>query len=132
MITDIQKEKLKNFAQNEKLSLLILFGSFAKNKEKLNSDIDISYLSDKKLDDLKLIDKISEIFEHKSEIDLINLNRLELSHHLVFKIFKEGNLIYERDKNLFLHKKEESYFNYIDYKRFDKMHENILRRKIKV
>jgi predicted nucleotidyltransferase len=133
----IEKSKLKQLekvAKNNNLDFLILFGSYSKNKERENSDVDFAYFSNNvpKIDDLELMDEISEVFEHKKEIDLINLNRLDLSCYLVFRIFREGFPIYIKDKNLFLSKKEETYFNYVDYKRFDKIHENILKKGVSI
>ncbi len=121
---------LIEFCNKNKIDLLVLFGSFSKGKQKKNSDIDFAYYSKIKLNDLKLLDKLYNIFENKFEIDLINLNKEDLNPFLKFRIFKEGKIIFENQKYLFIMLKERAYFSYIDSKRFDYLKDNLLKKAI--
>jgi len=74
-------------------SLIYIFGSTVKDRGREESDIDIAFLSDKKVDEYELFilsQKLADIL--KKEVDLIDLNMAST----VFKIqiIKTGKLIY--------------------------------------
>jgi len=74
-------------------SLIYIFGSTVKDRGREKSDIDIAFLSDKKVDEYELFilsQKLADIL--KKEVDLIDLNMAST----VFKIqiIKTGKLIY--------------------------------------
>jgi predicted nucleotidyltransferase len=73
------------------IDLLYIFGSYAgKTADKL-SDVDVAYLAKGKVDELKLIAELQEIFEDEA-IDLVDLERAPLP--LVHRILKEGKCLY--------------------------------------
>ncbi|MGM0410798.1 MAG: type VII toxin-antitoxin system MntA family adenylyltransferase antitoxin [Bacillota bacterium] len=96
MISKMEKNKIIEFLK-EKLSpdLIYVFGSYAKNKERKNSDIDLAFLSEKEIDEYqlfllaqKLADKVGK------EVDLIDIKKAST----VFKTqVIQGELIYNND-----------------------------------
>ena len=74
-------------------SLIYIFGSTVKNRDRGESDIDIAILTDRRVDEYELFilsQKLADIL--KKEVDLIDLNKAST----VFKIqiIKTGKLIY--------------------------------------
>jgi len=79
-------------------SLIYIFGSTVKGKGRKESDIDIAFLRDKRIDEYELFilsQKLADIL--KKEVDLIDLSKTST----VFKIqiIKTGKLIYNSDNN---------------------------------
>ena len=95
------KEKIVNLAENKDYILAVyLFGSYARDKAKPGSDIDIAILLEKdknqKSSELKI-----EIYEELiknglDNIDLVILN--QASALLTYEVVKENKLLYKKDK----------------------------------
>ena len=95
------KEKVVKIAEKKDYILAVyLFGSYAKNKAKASSDIDIAILLEKdknqKSSELKI-----EIYEELiknglDNIDLVILN--QASALLTYEVVKENHLLYKKDK----------------------------------
>jgi len=99
--TNLDLKRLITFFQKEEsISFAILFGSYAQEKERLNSDVDIAVhlnLADKLQRAQKrniLIAKLLHIL--KKDIDLIILNDAQ-DNFLLNDIFTEGKLLFCRD-----------------------------------
>lgn len=91
-IDDIKEKANKIFKEYE-IEYCYLFGSYAKGKQKENSDIDL--LISTNIDGLKfygLVEKLRE--ELHKEIDLLNVNQLENNISLTNEILKDGIKIY--------------------------------------
>ena len=96
MLTDTEKNVIVDYlTQKVNPDLIYVFGSYSKNRERKNSDIDIAYLSEKKIDEYQLFLLAQELADKlNQEVDLIDIKRAST----VFKTqIIQGNLIYNRD-----------------------------------
>ena len=96
MLTDTEKNVIVDYlTQKVNPDLIYVFGSYSKNRERKNSDIDIAYLKKKKIDEYKLFLLAQELADKlNQEVDLIDIKRVST----VFKTqIIQGNLIYNRD-----------------------------------
>ncbi len=119
------KIKLQKIAKTLDLDFIIIFGSRAKNTANENSDYDIAfYKKDKNYDYDEVYDKIWEILEHK-DLNLIDLNQ-DNSYFLEEEIFKSGVLICFKTEELFIERRNQTFFNYNDYKQYDYILEKII------
>ncbi|MFW5787452.1 MAG: type VII toxin-antitoxin system MntA family adenylyltransferase antitoxin [Halanaerobiales bacterium] len=88
IIIDFLKEKLSP-------ELIYIFGSYANNNERKNSDIDIAFLTKKEIDEYKLFllaQKLAEKLQKK--VDLIDIKKAST----VFKVqIIQGELIFNSD-----------------------------------
>lgn len=73
------------------INLFYIFGSYAGETADKLSDVDVAYLAGGKVDELKLIAELQEIFEDEA-IDLVNLRRAPPP--LVHRILKDGRCLY--------------------------------------
>ncbi len=89
------KELIEKIAEKHSLKLLLLFGSQASGKTRKNSDFDIAYLTEKKMDlmeEANLILELTPVFKSEN-IDLVNIKNA--SPLLLFAITKEAKIIFE-------------------------------------
>jgi predicted nucleotidyltransferase len=129
---DLKKLKKNLIKTSKKLDFdfLILFGSYAKGKQRENceneSDIDLAFFKQEENKNLKFIDLYFEISKH-IEGD-IKLNLIDLSENnpylLEEEIFRSGKLIFCKNKEIYYDKRNQTFFNYIDYKEYDYILEN--------
>ena len=90
-ITEIAKQTLKEY----NVEYCYLFGSYAKNKQKENSDIDL--LISGNVPGLKfygLVEKLRENLHKK--VDLLDIKQLNNNQELLNEILKDGIKIYEQ------------------------------------
>jgi len=106
------KEKFKKIGKKFNLNLFVLFGSRAKGNFNENSDWDFAYFSTKNIDEEKLELELFKLLKGKA-FDLINISN-PTNPELEFRIFNEGVVLYEKNKNLFLEFKLQSYFSIKD------------------
>lgn len=111
------KPKIKELADKYNLSLVLIFGSQAKQKFlHKESDFDIAYLAEKYLDlmaEAKLVNDLMPIFESE-KIDLTNLKR---SGPLLMKqIFENHKIIFCRNLTQYYQYKIYSMKRYIEAK----------------
>ncbi|MBO4815811.1 MAG: nucleotidyltransferase domain-containing protein [Clostridia bacterium] len=95
-IKDIKKI-LKEIFSNTDVEKAILFGSYAKNTQTKNSDIDILIDSDGKIKGLKffaIIDIIREKFD--KEVDVIEKCEIEKNSRIEKEIEETGVVVYEK------------------------------------
>ncbi len=94
IVLDKKKEILKKIAEEEGLKFIIIYGSSAKGKSGLQSDLDIAVLGKKEIGAdklLRLFNRLSELFPGK-EIDLKSLHHTDPL--LRYLVTKDGILIY--------------------------------------
>lgn len=85
------KERIAELCERFGINLFYIFGSYARNTSCKLSDVDVAYLAEGKVDELKLIVELQEVFEDEA-IDLVNLNHAP--PHLVHRILKEGRCLH--------------------------------------
>lgn len=95
-IEDI-KEMLNEILKETEVKKAILFGSYAKESQNSNSDIDILLDSDGKVKGLKffaIIDKIREKFD--KDVDIIEKVEINKNSKIEKEIEKTGVVVYEK------------------------------------
>lgn len=128
---ELIKPIVKNLAQDFGLSLVILFGSQATGKTHKKSDIDIAFLSDKKMG-LYDIAKMQIEFEQTLKVGKIELVDLRNAPPLLLKeIAKNSALLYERDVFAFSHFKIYAFKRYMEAKKLLTLRATALDRFIK-
>lgn len=94
----------------DNLESVVIFGSYARGDNKINSDIDILIITNSLVNENELQDKISKI---DSKIELLILSKEEFKNrvlnfnHQLLSLFMDGKIIY--DKNKFYYKMENLY-----------------------
>lgn len=91
-LPQIAKE-IKLLSKKYYLTLFYIFGSTATGKRKPLSDIDCAYLSSKKINVLRLLNDLENIF-HDDAIDLINLK--DSPPPLSLRITRDGKCIFKK------------------------------------
>jgi len=107
-------DKIKQFCRRGKITLMVLFGSRAKNKTHDRSDFDIAILSNiEKISSKKLyyIGKLEQIY--KTRIDLVILNH-NTDPLLLNEIFQNGKPIYEEREGVFREQQYRAWTKYLD------------------
>ncbi|MGM0410836.1 MAG: type VII toxin-antitoxin system MntA family adenylyltransferase antitoxin [Bacillota bacterium] len=96
MLSNEEKNIIIDFL-TEKLTpeLIYIFGSYAKNSERDNSDIDIAILSEREIDEYKLFLLAQKLADKlKKEVDLVDIKKAST----VFKAqIIQGKLIFNKD-----------------------------------
>ena len=121
-------EKLKKLSKEFNLSFLVLFGSRANGSFTNNSDWDFAYFTNKKIDKIKLWNKLEILFKN---VDLVEINGLT-SIYLKKEISDNGFLIYEKRLGLFEDFKAEVDFEYMDNIDYLKEYENFIEKNLKL
>ena len=108
-------EKITAFIKKEipRLNILYLFGSILKGNFTSSNDIDLAFLAEQKIDNLKrwsIQEKLASIL--LKNVDLIDLQ--SASEVMRFQIISQGKRIYEKD-----HKKTETFEDYTYYMYLD-------------
>ena len=96
MLTEAEKNIIVDFLkQKVNPDLIYIFGSYAKNRERKDSDIDIAFLSEEMIDKYQLFLSAQKLADKlNKEVDLIDINQAST----VFKTqIIQGNLIYNGD-----------------------------------
>jgi len=111
-----EKKLFKKIAQKYSLELILLFGSKISEKTHKESDFDVAYLSKKDLnleEESRLIIEFSPIFRSEN-IDLVNLKK---SPPLLFyAVFKNCQVLYEREPFTFASLRSYAFKKYIETK----------------
>lgn len=117
MLNKSQIKLIKDICKKYKVDFMIVFGSYAKNTQKSNSDIDLAYFSRYDLNYQDLFEELVDNFEGKN-IDLIKIS-IEKPIRLRQTIFREGILIYFLDKHIYNEVKLDTYMEFIDFSQYD-------------
>ncbi|ADQ06805.1 DNA polymerase beta domain protein region [Caldicellulosiruptor hydrothermalis 108] len=112
---------LKEYFEKENAVIFAyLFGSYAKGKERKNSDVDIAvYINEEIAKDAKKVleyqikhmSDISDLL--KKEVDLVILNHA--SPLLRHEVISEGTLLIEKDHDKLVNFKKQSFYYYQDW-----------------
>ena len=101
----------------EAIVFAYIFGSFAKNNIRKDSDIDIAIYLKTDIDTYKYLDMKMELSEVlKREVDLVILN--DASPLLKYEIYKDNILLFTHDKAMENRYKVKILFEYNDMKRY--------------
>jgi len=93
-ITKKQQEKINKIGKKYNLKLAVIYGSFAKGKNRQTSDLDIAVLGERELDFktiLELYSEFSDVFRGK-EIDIKSLHRVDPFFR--YQVMRDSILIY--------------------------------------
>ena len=132
---NIDLNKVISFCKKDKTILAAyLFGSYAKNKSKPTSDLDLALLTSDARGKRKKFEKrmrfngeLSRLL--KKEVDLIFLE--ESSDLLGYEIIKTGKLIYEANKAKHRYLAAKIVLKYLDFQYIQKIMEQGMIRSIK-
>lgn len=125
----IDKNKIKKIAQKYGLTIVLLFGSQAKGRLHLQSDLDLAFYPQKKVDEQKLYEEFVHLFR-RTDIDLINF-RENHNHLLRYQILSQGIPLYESQPGLKSTLEWQSFFDYVDFKKYYDLLDKILNKKLK-
>ncbi len=123
--------KIKEFCKENKLSLFVVFGSYANSKTHKKSDIDIAVLPQNynfEVDKLKLIYELERIFD--LPVDLVVVTN-HIDSLLEFEIFSKGKSLYEERDGLFEEQKLKAWKKYLDTREIRKQREKFINNYIK-
>ena len=110
------------------LKLLVMFGSQASKKIHPESDLDLAFFSNKKINEQKLYEDLSAVFK-RGDIDLINLFTAH-NHLLRYEILSKGKVLYESSPGLKITMEGQSYIDYIDFKPYYEQRSLFLDKKL--
>lgn len=123
--------RIKDLSRKFDILLLYLFGSYAFDKAYKLSDLDIAFLSKRRLDldkTLALLGELQDIFREEA-IDLVNLGRAPLT--LIHRVLKEGRCLYARDLKTKVEFESRNENLYYDAEPLRKEYFEAMRRRIK-
>ncbi|MBI5588137.1 MAG: nucleotidyltransferase domain-containing protein [Deltaproteobacteria bacterium] len=112
-ISDI-KERLAPLFDDKGVSLIILFGSLASGAVHTQSDVDIAFLYDRKVDILELTNRVSRLLG-TDRVDVVDL-RLA-APLLKFTVARTGKIVYERSPGVFSDFYSLAFRRYVDTKK---------------
>lgn len=115
----INKKKIAELLKsNQNIKFAYIFGSFAKEKNRFGSDLDIAVLFEKEPDLLSIGQLIVELEEVVDlHVDLVSLNNLfEKNPKLAYSIISDGILLFSADHKLLSQYKKITYLKYLDFK----------------
>lgn len=104
------KELIKILNSEYNLEAIVLFGSYARNTQNKESDIDIAIKSDEEININEMREKIEDFL--KIDVDLINLDKINDSFK--YEILINGETLYCKDKLKFELYKLDMYRNYLE------------------
>lgn len=125
----IAKNKIKKIAQKYGLKIVLLFGSQAKGRSHPQSDLDLAFYPQKKVDEQKLYEEFTHLFR-RADIDLINFKENH-NHLLRYQILSEGIPLYESRPGLKSTMEWQSFFDYVDFKKYYDSLDKLLTKKLK-
>lgn len=123
------KEELKKIQEilieDFKPLAIILFGSYSRNAQNADSDIDIAFFSEEisKIEVFKEKQKIEEFLNR--DMDLVNLAQEDISDGLKYEILANGIVLYCADSYKFEIYKLDTFRDYLE---FNELREDIINR----
>lgn len=131
-------EQMKAFLENQRdVIAAYLFGSYAKNKEGVLSDVDVAVLLDNRLSEpkrfnlrLELITKISAILGIKEaeKLDVIIMNDAPIN--LNYEIIKHGKILFAKDAGERIRMESKILSKYLDRRYYERRGLNQFLEKI--
>jgi len=125
------KKKLKEFVNKYNISLILIFGSYAKGRARELSDLDIGIKFDKNIDMnlySSILRELVEIF-NREDIDVVVLNYADPL--LRFEIITSCKVLYQAYSEAYIDFYLYSVKSYDDVKKLRKLEENYLKKGIK-
>lgn len=112
MLEENLKKQLIKVIQNKiNPAFIVLFGSFAKGTNRIDSDIDLAFFSKEQLSSYERFLLASELAEITGrEVDLVELKQIDTV--FTMQIFSQGIPIYIQDENEFTRQKMRAYSMY--------------------
>lgn len=112
MLEENLKNQLIEIIQNKiNPAFIVLFGSFAKGTNRIDSDIDLAFFSKEQLSSYERFLLASELAEIAGrEVDLVDLKQIDTV--FTMQIFSQGIPIYIQDENEFTRQKMRAYSMY--------------------
>ena len=106
--------KVKEIILNSiEVEAIVLFGSYARNRERADSDIDVAIKPTTRIDKSKLLELQSDIEEAiDTDIHLINLDLIE--EDFKYDILITGKTLYSKDEVEFWEYKFRAYSDYLE------------------
>jgi len=123
--------EIKSFCEENRISLFVVFGSWARKETHPRSDIDIAVVpedSDSVVDKLKLICSLESIFERPVDLTVVTKDTDPL---LGFEIFFRGKPLYEKTDGLFEKQKLAAWKKYLDTEKIRKMERDFVEKYIR-
>jgi uncharacterized protein len=130
-IDNIKTNQIHTFCQKNRVSLFIIFGSYAKDSVHVHSDIDIALAFEDRnanVDKLQLIFDLEGIFH--GQVDLVNV-KPSTDPLLLFEIFSTGKLIYESKNFLFEEYKLLAWKLYLDTQKIRDLRKEYVKKYIR-
>lgn len=131
MKIDFKSKKLKiiNIAKKYDLRFIILYGSYAKNQVRPDSDIDIAVLGNKIVDFSQIVDLNNEFIDllHFNEIDVKSLHRTNPLFR--YQVTRDGILLFGNE-NDYNHFKAYAFRDYIDSQNLFKLRDILTQRRL--
>ncbi|MDP3296208.1 MAG: nucleotidyltransferase domain-containing protein [Thermodesulfovibrionia bacterium] len=127
----MKNKEVRSFCRENNIELLIVFGSQASGKIHPSSDIDVAvkFRQGAEISKLKLIYKLNDLFSGRN-IDLVIL-RTETDPLLLFEIFLNGRLLYEKYPDLFDKERLRAWKLYIDTEKLRLMQRKYLKEFVR-
>lgn len=112
MLEENLKKQLIKVIQNKiNPAFIVLFGSFVKGTNRIDSDIDLAFFSKEQLSSYERFLLASELAEIAGrEVDLVDLKQIDTV--FTMQIFSQGIPIYIQDENEFTRQKMRAYSMY--------------------
>lgn len=130
-INELKINQINKFCFENKISLFIIFGSYAKAKTHAMSDIDIALAFQDRnahIDKLQLIFDLEGIFDQ--QVDLVVLTPFT-DPVLLFEIFNNGKAIFEKESYLFKEHKLLAWKKYLDTERLREMQNQYIKKYVR-
>ena len=127
-ISNLQKLKIAKIAKKFHLKLIVVFGSFASGKNRVDSDLDIAILGIKEIsfsEQINLINEFSRVFNKNIDLSILN----NVNPLLLFEVSKNSILLYGSRED-FLKFKLYAFKVYNDYTPYFEMEKNLNKKII--
>jgi len=112
-IEDI-RSRLEPLSHDTGLQLIVLFGSLAKGRRSLRSDMDLAFLYDMPFDIVQLTNRVSQLLRSDA-IDVVDLRTA--SPLLKYSAMRYGKALYERSPGIFSSFYSLAFRRYVDTKK---------------
>lgn len=108
---NLKKQLIEKIQNKINPAFIVLFGSFAKGTNRIDSDIDLAFFSKEQLSSYERFLLASELAEITGrEVDLVDLKQIDTV--FTMQIFSQGIPIYIQDENEFTRQKMRAYSMY--------------------
>ncbi len=124
---DFNTSKIKSLAKRYGLRLVLMFGSQAQGHTDAESDVDIAFVPSRAVDEQQFYEELVHLLK-RADIDLVNIYTTH-NHLLRFEIFHNGKVLYDAEPGIKSRMEWESYFDYMDFKRYYDMMDELLDKK---